>query len=428
MERPPFRVLIAGGGVAGVEALLALHRHLGDRAELTLLAPEEHFSYRPLAVAEPFSLGHAEQVPLTRIAQDAGARLIAAAVERVDAERRRVRTSTGAVLEYDALLLAIGGRPVEAVEHATTWWPGGDPEHFGGLLRDLEEGYTSKVAFVIPPGAVWPLPAYELALMTSRQAAGMNQAEVEITVVTPEEEPLELFGARAGQAVREELSKAGVGLRTGVVAEVRPGTVRLVPGDEELAAGRVVAIPRITGPELQGVPRDDDGFVLVDAEQRVRGVPDVWAAGDGTSFPVKHGGLATHQARRAVAGIARAAGGEAPEEPETAVLRGVLMTGAHPRGLDDQARESPDPVRFWAPAGKVDGTYLPGYLREAGLLGATPEPESAAEGAVVVEEPVDEAKQAAARRVADLRRAWQLSPEQVERLGRRMHDVEREHG
>ena len=37
------RVLIAGGGVAGLEALLALRDLAGDRVELTLLSPETDF-------------------------------------------------------------------------------------------------------------------------------------------------------------------------------------------------------------------------------------------------------------------------------------------------------------------------------------------------------------------------------------------------
>jgi hypothetical protein len=51
------RVLIAGGGVAGLEALLALRALAGDLVDLELLAPEPAFWYRPLAVAEPFDAG-----------------------------------------------------------------------------------------------------------------------------------------------------------------------------------------------------------------------------------------------------------------------------------------------------------------------------------------------------------------------------------
>ena len=47
----PLRVLVAGGGVAGLEALLALTDMAAARVDITLLSPQEDFVYRPLAVA-----------------------------------------------------------------------------------------------------------------------------------------------------------------------------------------------------------------------------------------------------------------------------------------------------------------------------------------------------------------------------------------
>ena len=48
------RVLIAGGGVAALEAMLALRALAADRVSVVLVAPDREFVYRPLAVAEPF--------------------------------------------------------------------------------------------------------------------------------------------------------------------------------------------------------------------------------------------------------------------------------------------------------------------------------------------------------------------------------------
>ena len=44
------QVLIAGAGVAGLEAAFALRELAGDRVSVTLLAPNSDFIYRPLAV------------------------------------------------------------------------------------------------------------------------------------------------------------------------------------------------------------------------------------------------------------------------------------------------------------------------------------------------------------------------------------------
>ena len=328
-------IVIAGGGVAGLEGLLALHRAVGDRAHLTLIAPDPDFTYRPMAVAEPFGLGHAHRVPLKRFAQDTSAELVIDGVVGVDDAGGKVRLASGGDRGFDALLVAPGGRAVAGVEGATTWWPGGDSESYGGLLRDIEEGYAKRLAIVIPPGAVWPLPAYELALMTAGEAREMGQEDVSITVVTPEHAPLSLFGEQASEALADELRWAGVDVRTGVVARKERDGLVLEPSGERLDVQRVFAVPRLVGPAIDGLPVDEEGFIVADDEARVEGCERTWAAGDGVVSPVKFGGLATHQARRAAAAIAGLAGGDLPD-PGEPVLHGRLLVGHRTRRLAPQ--------------------------------------------------------------------------------------------
>ena len=265
---------------------------------------------------------------------------------------------------------------MSGVEGATTWWPGGDPEIYGGLLRDLEEGYTKRLAMVVPPGSVWPLPVYELALMTAGEVRGMGQDDVVVTVVTPEHAPLSLFGEEASAAVSDELARAGIELKTGVVGRVEPGGLALEPGGEHLAVQRVFAVPRVLGPGLEGLPADDEGFILADDSARVEGCERTWAAGDGVVSPVKFGGLATHQARRAVAAIARLAGVDDAPDPGEPVLHGrLLVGGGRMRRLTGRGDAEGAPL--WWPAGKVAGEYLPRWLAEQGVApqGAKEPPE-----------------------------------------------------
>jgi sulfide:quinone oxidoreductase len=361
-------ILIAGGGIAGLEALLALHAMAGDRVRLTLVAPDPDFTYRPLAVAEPFSAGHPYRVPLEQLAEATGAELVLDAVVAVDDAAGTVQLSGGGTLAFDALLVAPGGRAVAGLEGASTWWPGGDPDHYGGLLRDVEEGYAKRLAVVVPAGAVWPLPAYELALMTAGEARAMGQDDVEVIVVTPERMPLAVFGPEASAAVAEELRAAGVGLRTGVVGFVEPGGLRLEPGGEHLELQRVFAVPRVVGPGLEGLPADVDGFILARDDARVEGCERIWAAGDGVVSPVKFGGLATHQARRAAAAIARSAGVESVPDPGEPVLHGRLLVGRRSRRL--RARRGAPGAPLWWPGGKVAGEYLPRWLSQQGIAPA----------------------------------------------------------
>ncbi|MGH3018745.1 MAG: hypothetical protein ACRDNR_01095, partial [Gaiellaceae bacterium] len=71
--RDRMTVVIAGGGVAALEGALALRELAGDRVDVELLAPETHFWYRPLAVAEPFELGEPTRVELSELAARAEA-------------------------------------------------------------------------------------------------------------------------------------------------------------------------------------------------------------------------------------------------------------------------------------------------------------------------------------------------------------------
>lgn len=361
-------VVIAGGGVAGLEALLALRALAGDRVALTLVSPDDHFSYRPLAVAEAFALGGVRRTPLAAAARDVYATFVHAAVTGVDHAERAVSTSAGETIAYDSLLLALGAAAEPAFARVLTWDDSSGVEMLDGLLRDFEEGYSKRLAVIIPPGPGWPMPAYELALLISGQVRGMGMSP-QITLVTPERAPLAIFGPRAVETVRRELDDARVRLELGAYAEVRHGhasTIVLRPSDRRLEVDRVLALPRLHGRAPAGVPADAEGFLPVDPHGRVAGAPRVWAAGDGIAFPIKFGGLAAQQADAAAADIAANAG--APVEPTRfrPVLRGRLLTGHGPRYLRYDAAAGGEGESaahtLWWPPGKIAGRYLAPWL------------------------------------------------------------------
>jgi sulfide:quinone oxidoreductase len=412
-------IVVAGGGVAGLEGLLAIHAMAGDRVRLTVIAPDPEFTYRPLAVAEPFALGHAHRVPLSRFAEETSAELVIDAVVAVDDANRSVRLRDGGARSFDALLLAPGGRAVAGVEGATTWWPGGDPEDYGGLLRDIDEGYSKRLAIVVPAGAVWPLPAYELALMTAGEARAMGHDDVQVILVTPERTPLSLFGEEAGDAVAEELRAAGVELRTGAVARADRGGLLLEPSGERLDVQRVFAVPRILGPAIGGVPSDQEGFILAGDDARVHQCERTWAAGDGVTSPVKFGGLATHQARRAASAIARLAGAQDAPDPGGPVLHGRLLVGHRSRRL--RGRGDAEGAPLWWPQGKVAGEYLPRWLAEHGV--AAPVSDVPRADAVIVHRPVGEMRGPEAEYLFDVARRFDSRDPAVAALGRRMREI-----
>jgi sulfide:quinone oxidoreductase len=391
------RVLIAGGGVAALEAALAL-RELGEgRVSVEMLAAEPEFWYRPLAVAEPFGLGEVRHFDLAELVSAAGATLSAGALTAVDAGGRLAQTSAGSSIPYDVLLVACGAGPIPAVAGALTFRGPADTERMRTLLEEIVAGEVGRVAFAVPWGAVWSLPIYELALMTAAYLAERGLGGVELALVTPEEEPLQLFGRAGSEAVRQLLEERGIALQTGSCpVELVDGELRLVP-EQTIAADRVVALPRLRGPRIDGLPQTVEGFLPVDAHGQVHGLADVFAAGDITSFPVKQGGIAAQQANAAAEMIAANAGADLTPQPFRPVLRGLLLTGRQPRylrheitgGAGDVSVASPEPL--WWPPAKIVGRYLAPFLGAFAGVESPPEA-AAAPGAVPVEVELDDAK------------------------------------
>jgi sulfide:quinone oxidoreductase len=341
-----FRVVICGGGIAAVEGLLRLRTLAGDALDVTLLAPNDELRYRPLAVDEPFSRGAVQRYALRSIARRTGAEWVQDAAVWLDPDGQLVHTESGAALPFDALLLAVGGRLVAPFEHVTVFDDAHADEGYRGLMQDVEGGYTRSVALLVPEGPAWLLPAYELALMTAERADSMGEEGLSVSVVTPEPAPLAALGERASGAVSELLERARVRLYANAEPQV-PAARRVVVGPDgpELEAERIVSLPRIEGRPLRNVPSVEGGFVPVDEFAKVSGMAEhVFAAGDATNLPLKHGGLGAQQADVAAAGIAAMAGVDVTPEPLRPVVRVVLHTGAEPlyitARLDGDAVES----------------------------------------------------------------------------------------
>jgi sulfide:quinone oxidoreductase len=195
--------------------------------------------------------------------------------------------------------------------------------------------------------------------------------DLELTLVTPEDRPLSVFGAKAARDVEALLAKAGVRLVTRTAAEI-PGRGRIVlpPDGEQLEVDRIIALPISAGPSMGGLPGDADGFIPIDSFARVEGMDGVYAAGDGTNFPLKQGGLACQQADAAAEHIAWSLGKLEEPKPFRPVLRGALLTGEKPEfmrhevGGDEAADEVTASRPLWWPATKVAGKYLAAYLSE----------------------------------------------------------------
>lgn len=365
LEHHPARVVIAGGGVGALEALLALRDIAPAHLDVELVSPNTTFSYAALAVAEPFGLAERRPIDIPALAADQGVRFHQDALHSVDAERREVWLRSGARLAYDALLVATGVRAEPLLPGAFTFGGPADVEAFRRLLGEIESGVVKRVTFTAVRGTRWPLPLYELALMTSAWASRRG-IEVGLELVTYEERPLGLFGARVSDRVATLLEDSGIGLRvsTNAVA-VGPLGLMAAPGGL-FRADRVVTLPRLRVDHIPGLPQGRGGFIPTDEYCRVEGLDDVYAVGDATWYPVKQGGLAAQQADVAAFAIAHAAGAGVEAFPFSPVLRGILLTGDTPQYLRGERGSAAASSPLWSPVAKVAGRWLAPYVAARG--------------------------------------------------------------
>jgi sulfide:quinone oxidoreductase len=242
-----------------------------------------------------------------------------------------------------------------------------------GVLEELGRGRARTLAVAVPSGITWMLGAYELALAAARRIPSAA-----VTLLTAEETPLQALGPAAGR-IADLLAAAGVKLVAGWDPRSFEAGRLLLEPEATLAVDRVIALPRPRARPLPGVPADRDGWVPVDARGAIPGIEAVYAVGDMTDEPTKHGGLAARQAAAAAAAVAVSLGADvesAPYHPvvETAVFDALAPAGgvrsdlAHPAG-----RALEWTVGAAGPGQKPAAPYLVAALEAVGSGGGAPQ-------------------------------------------------------
>ena len=279
-EAPQSRlVLIAGGGVAALEAVLALEDLAGARVRMELLTPADEFVFRPLMVGEPFDRTEARSVPLRDLLAGRPVRHVRDGLAAVDAAAGRVHTTSGTDRDYDALVVATR-RPQRRVG---AWRA---DVRRSGLRQRLPEsaggprvGARRRVVRARPRSRLGG-PVYELALLTAAHLsergtfAGRRRSSRRSECRSPRS------ASRPAATSPICWSAVASRLRTGVEPREATDGVLLLTNGDAVPADRVVALPRPQGPRIAGLRAGPEGFVPVHEYGRVRGLEHVYAAGD----------------------------------------------------------------------------------------------------------------------------------------------------
>ena len=327
------KVVIAGAGIAGLEAALALRDLAGDRVEVSLHDPSEEFAYRPFGIGEPYGTTRAFRYDLRGLSELCGASLQPSAIVAVEPEQRIAVSRDGDRFPYDRLIIATGARMLWAVPGAVTYRGVADEGPVAGLIEDLRLGRLRRLAFTMPAGKSWVLPLYELALLAAGVLDKTANDRTRITVVTPEGAPLEIFGSGPAEQTSALLAER----RIDVIAGARPigftaGRLCVDPG-EDVETDAVITLPRLEGRTIEGIPHDEDGFLAVDEHGAAVGLERIYAAGDVSSLFFKQGAFSSQQADAVAEAIAAAVGAGVEPRAGGPRMRAVLWTGQGPRYL-----------------------------------------------------------------------------------------------
>lgn len=386
---PKPRVVVIGGGFAGLETAFYLRHKLQDRVDITLISESNYFLFKPDSIYVPFGENPEQlRIDINEPAKRKKIDFIRGRVERIDPTNWLVHLPHTEIA-FDYLVVATGAamRPEEIPglwNYAVTIWTPEDMlqlrARLAGLVERAHAGQMSKLVFLMPPNNRCPGPLYEMALMTDtwlRQEGVRDQ--VEFFWTTCEDSYAQAFGPRLQPVIHEEFELRGIhGHRGYAVERVEPGLVKYANG-ESLAFDLLVAFPpHVAANQFPTLPTDERGFIKVDPDsRRVVGHERIFAVGDAADFPIKQAFLALLQADAAAAHIAADILGADPdidfdpvniyvmEQLDKATFAQVPMRYTiDPKkpvtvNLEDEDHYKVGVSPIWRAGKKVVGSYLP---------------------------------------------------------------------
>jgi sulfide:quinone oxidoreductase len=367
------RVVVVGGGFAGLEASFLVRMRLHDAVDMTLVSDRDSWVFKPNSIyipfgAEPDSL----LVPLDEPLKKRHISFLESRVREVDPDGKHVAFEDGTSLPYDFLVLATGSgmRPEEIpglAERAESIWTSEEMLSLRRALDSLREraarGEEQEVLFLVPPNNKCAGPLYEMVFMLETWLRRENvRDKVSITYSTYERTYIQAFGPRLHEVVTAEFLERGIeGHTEEVVEAVAEGEARYAGGVTRHFDTLISFPPYISAVTYDGLPADDRGFLRTQLETRqVIGHPDIYAPGDAGDFPVKQAFLAFLQADAVAEHIAGQVEGRAPRVAFDPVSMCIMEMFDKATFAQVPLRLTGDPARPVEVRPDADGQYKVG--------------------------------------------------------------------
>jgi len=290
------KVLVLGGGFAGVEAAIFLRKQAID---VTLVSDRDYFYIYPVSIWIPTGDATRESVsvPLDQLAFKHGFELIVDPVTQLDAAEKKVTLESGRMLEgFDYMVVALGQEKIQikGMEHTLSIC--GRPEE-ATALHDRLERLVAKGSGKIAMGfggnpkdssAVRGGPAFEVLfnIDTYLKRKGLRDS-FELTFFAPMEKPGMKMGHKAVEMMDKMFEMTKIHKKVGSkIAAFEADGVHFEDGSR-IESDLTMFISAGTGHSViakSGLPLSDTGFVVTNEYNEVEGFEGIYVIGDSASL------------------------------------------------------------------------------------------------------------------------------------------------
>ncbi len=279
------RILLLGGGHAHLEILRDARSFVDRGIDLTLV-DEGSFWYSGLATGMlgGFYTPEQDQIDIQALIERGGGRFVRGRVEAIDARRKEVRLSGGAIIRYDLLSLNLGSQAVSestsgSIPGTNEAWSIKPLRRLWELRLELERRFREErsvcVRVSIVGGGASGCEAAANVVALARRAGG----KVQVTLVAPG--LLDQTNRRAVSLAGRQLARLGVVVHIGRARRIERDGVVLEDGriDADLVIVALGLRPSSIVRSIE-LPIDGEGALIVDRHLRSIADPAVFGGGD----------------------------------------------------------------------------------------------------------------------------------------------------
>ena len=290
------KVLVLGGGFAGVEAAIYLRK---QEIDVTLVSERDYFYIYPTSIWIPTGEVTKEDVsvPLDKLAFAHGFKLIIESVTNIEAKKRKITLESGRVLDdYDYIVVALGQGKMKHEGIENTLSICGKPEEATALYEQLDDLVLSgkgKIAMGFggnpkDASAVRGGPAFEVLFNvdTYLKKKGIRD-NFELTFFAPMAKPGQKMGEKALVMMDKMFKMTNINKKVGSkITSFDEEGVNFEDGTK-LESDLVMFISAGKGHpiiESSDLPLSDAGFVVTNEYNEVEGFENIYAIGDSSAL------------------------------------------------------------------------------------------------------------------------------------------------